>query len=223
MIQLKQVSRTYAIGGGLTVLRDVNLQIQRGEAVCIVGPSGSGKSTLLHIMGLLDRPSRGRLLFDQADTSLMSDVEMSRVRGRAIGFVFQAFHLLSHLSVRENVELPLHYQRVHPRERHDRAMAALEQVGLAARRHHRATQLSGGERQRTAIARALVSGPDLILGDEPTGNLDQKTGSDILDLFLSLHAKGKTLVVITHDPAVAARFPRVIRIVDGVVQDLART
>ena len=222
MIRLEQVSRTYALGGGLTVLREVDLRIRRGEAVCIVGPSGSGKSTLLHIMGLLDRPSRGRLYFDEADTSAFSDEELSRLRGRSIGFVFQAFHLLSHLSVCGNVELPLHYQRVPPPERRERALAALEQVGLLARAHHRATQLSGGERQRAAIARALVSGPELILGDEPTGNLDQKTGADILDLFLSLHGLGKTLVVITHDPAVAARFPRVIRIVDGVVQEMTR-
>lgn len=221
MIQLEQVTRTYALGGGLTVLRSVNLEIRRGEAVCIVGPSGSGKSTLLHIMGLLDRPTQGRLLFAGTDTTRLSDEELSRLRGRSLGFVFQAFHLLSHLSVQENVELPLQYQRVPAPERHERARAALAQVGLVARAHHRATQLSGGERQRTAIARALVSGPDLILGDEPTGNLDQKTGRDILDLFMDLHRAGKTLVVITHDPAVAARFPRVIRIVDGVVEEMA--
>ena len=221
MIQLEQVTRTYALGGGLTVLRSVNLEIRRGEAVCIVGPSGSGKSTLLHIMGLLDRPTQGRLLFAGTDTTRLSDEELSRLRGRSLGFVFQAFHLLSHLSVQANVELPLQYQRVPAPERHERARAALAQVGLVARAHHRATQLSGGERQRTAIARALVSGPDLILGDEPTGNLDQKTGRDILDLFMDLHRAGKTLVVITHDPAVAARFPRVIRIVDGVVEELA--
>jgi putative ABC transport system ATP-binding protein len=221
LIRLEQITRTYALGGGLTVLREVDLHIRRGEAVCIVGPSGSGKSTLMHIIGLLDRPTRGRLFLEGADTSTLSDEERSRLRGRSIGFVFQAFHLLSHLSVRENVELPLQYQRVPPHERRVRALAALEQVGLASRAHHRATQLSGGERQRTAIARALVGGPELILGDEPTGNLDQKTGADILDLFLALHASGKTLVVITHDPAVAARFPRVIRIVDGVVQEIS--
>ena len=221
MIQLEQVTRTYALGGGLTVLRSVNLEIRRGEAVCIVGPSGSGKSTLLHIMGLLDRPTQGRLLFAGTDTTRLSDEELPRLRGRSLGCVFQAFHLLSHLSVQENVELPLQYQRVPAPERHERARAALAQVGLVARAHHRATQLSGGERQRTAIARALVSGPDLILGDEPTGNLDQKTGRDILDLFMDLHRAGKTLVVITHDPAVAARFPRVIRIVDGVVEEMA--
>ena len=222
MIRLEQVSRSYQLGGGLTVLRDVDLTIRRGEAVCIIGPSGSGKSTLLHIMGLLDRPSKGRLWFEDRDTSGLDDEALSRLRGRRIGFVFQAFHLLSHLSVRENVELPMHYQRVPPAERRQRALAALDQVGLAARAHHRATQLSGGERQRTAIARALVSGPDLVLGDEPTGNLDQRTGGEILDLFLGLHAAGKTLVLITHDPAVAARFPRVIRIVDGVVNEVER-
>lgn len=218
MIRFDQVTRTYPLGGGLTVLREVSLEIRRGEAVCIIGPSGSGKSTMMHIMGLLDRPTTGRLWFAEQETSTMSDEVRSRLRGRSIGFVFQAFHLLPHLSVRENVELPLHYQRVPPPERQARALAALERVGLSARAHHRATQLSGGERQRTAIARALVSGPEVILGDEPTGNLDQKTGGSILDLFLDLHGAGKTLVVITHDPAVAARFPRVIRLVDGLVQ-----
>lgn len=218
MIRFDQVTRTYPLGGGLTVLREVSLEIRRAEAVCIIGPSGSGKSTMMHIMGLLDRPTTGRLWFDGQDTSTMSDEVRSRLRGRAIGFVFQAFHLLPHLSVRENVELPLHYQRVPPPERRERALAALDRVGLSSRAHHRATQLSGGERQRTAIARALVGGPEVILGDEPTGNLDQKTGGSILDLFMELHGSGKTLVVITHDPAVAARFPRVIRLIDGAVQ-----
>ncbi len=218
MIRLHEVSRSYAIGGGLTVLRQVSLEIARGESVCIVGPSGSGKSTLLHLMGLLDRPSRGAVYIDGQDTTFLSDEDLSHLRGRRIGFVFQAFHLIAHLSVRENVELPLLYQRVPPAERRDRALACLEQVGLLARERHRANQLSGGERQRTAIARALVTDPELILADEPTGNLDSRTGAEILAALERMRAQGRTVVAITHDALVAARFPRVIRIIDGEVQ-----
>lgn len=219
MIRLHEVSRTYAMGGGLTVLRQVSLEIARGESVCIVGPSGSGKSTLLHIMGLLDRPTRGSVYVDGQETTSLSDDALSHLRGRRIGFVFQAFHLISHLSVRENVELPLLYQRIAPVERQRRALACLEQVGLIPRQDHHANQLSGGERQRTAMARALVTDPELVLADEPTGNLDSKTGAEILGALDRMRAQGRTVVVITHDASVAARFPRVIRIVDGVVQE----
>lgn len=219
MIRLQQVTRTYPVGGGLTVLRNVSLQIERGEAVCIMGPSGSGKSTLLHIVGLLDRPTSGTIAFNGRDTTFLSDEDVSRLRGRSIGFVFQAFHLIAHMSVRENVELPLLYQRVPVAERRARATASLEQVGLLARARHLANQLSGGERQRTAIARALVTNPELILADEPTGNLDSKTGADILASLDRMREQGRTVVVITHDPAIAARFPRVVKMMDGVVQE----
>jgi len=209
------------MGGGLTVLRRVSLEVARGEAVCIVGPSGSGKSTLLHIMGLLDRPSHGAVYIDGQDTTRLSDEALSHLRGRRIGFVFQAFHLIAHLSVRENVELPLLYQRASPAERRSRALASLEQVGLLPRERHRANQLSGGERQRTAIARALVTDPELILADEPTGNLDSRTGAEILGALDRMRAQGRTVVVITHDASVAARFPRVVNIIDGEVREEA--
>lgn len=221
MIRLEGVSRTYETGGGVTVLRDVTLHVRRGESACIIGPSGSGKSTMLNILGLLDRPTAGQFFFEGVDTSTLDDAQLSHLRGRRIGFIFQSFHLIPHLSVVENVELPLFYQRVPPHERRRRAEQKLEQVGLSHRGHHRPNQLSGGECQRTAIARALVTDTELLLADEPTGNLDQKTGADILSLFDRLSASGKTLLVITHDMSVAARFPRRIRINDGLVSEEA--
>ena len=215
MIRLEQVTKQYDMGGGLTVLHALNLDIGANDYLGILGPSGSGKSTLLHILGLLDRPSAGRYLLHGRDTGALDDSERSRLRGRMIGFIFQSFHLLSSLSVQENVELPLHYQRVGKAEREQRAREALQSVSLSHRLHHRPNQLSGGERQRTAIARALVTRPDLILADEPTGNLDQKTGQEILEVFDELHQAGKAIVLITHDPAVARRIPRIYHIVDG--------
>lgn len=203
----------------MTVLKDVSLHIRRGDAACIVGPSGSGKSTMLNILGLLDRPTQGRFFFEGVDTNTLDDAQLSHLRGRRIGFIFQSFHLISHLSVLENVELPLFYQQVPPHERRRRAECKLEQVGLSHRGHHRPNQLSGGECQRTAIARALITETELLLADEPTGNLDQKTGAEILALFDRLSAEGKTLLVITHDMDVAARFRRRIRIHDGVVTE----
>jgi putative ABC transport system ATP-binding protein len=219
MIRLEKVCRTYETGGGVTVLKDVSLHVRSGEAACIVGPSGSGKSTMLNILGLLDRPTNGKFLFEGHDTGTLSDAQLSHLRGRRIGFVFQSFHLIPHLSVVENVELPLFYQRVPPAERRRRAEQRLAQVRLSHRLHHRANQLSGGECQRTAIARALVTDAELLLADEPTGNLDQKTGTEILALFEELSAAGKTLLVITHDMNVAARFPRRIHIADGIVTE----
>lgn len=219
MIRLEGVSRTYEMGGGMTVLRDVSLHVRRGEAACIIGPSGSGKSTMLNILGLLDRPTTGRFYFEGHDTSTLDDAQISHLRGRRIGFVFQSFHLIPHLSVVENVELPLFYQRVPPQERRRRAEEKLAKVRMSHRLHHRANQLSGGECQRTAIARALVTEAELLLADEPTGNLDQKTGVEILTLFDELRQAGKTLVVITHDMNVAARYPRRIHIADGIVSE----
>jgi putative ABC transport system ATP-binding protein len=221
VIHLEGVGRTYATGGGVTVLRDVNLRIESGEAVCIVGPSGSGKSTLLHLLGLLDRPSTGTFRFEGQDTSLLDDTALSQLRGRRIGFIFQQFHLIPHLTVLENVEVPLFYQRVPAPERHRRARRRLEEVGLTHREHHRSNQLSGGECQRVAIARALVSDAELLLADEPTGNLDQKTGAEILKLFDVLRGHGRTLVCITHDLHVADRFPRRLKIADGVLTEEA--
>ena len=217
MIRLRNITRTYAMGGGLTVLNDVSLDIERNEYVSILGPSGSGKSTMLHLIGLLDRPTTGRLEFDGQDTRELDDEELSHLRGHRIGFIFQSFHLVSNLSVVENVEMPLFYQHVPRRERRQRAEACLEQVRLSHRLGHHPNQLSGGERQRTAIARALAANPDVILADEPTGNLDSKVGAEIFDIFEGLRAQGKTLVVITHDISVARRIPRAIRIRDGQI------
>jgi len=215
MITLSHITKTYAVGDGLTVLKDVSLQVRKNDYLGIVGASGSGKSTLLHLMGLLDRPTSGEVVFEGRDIATLNDEDLSHVRGRSIGFVFQAFHLIQHMSVLENVELPLFYQGVDPQERRRRAKAQLAAVGMAQRAHHRPTQLSGGEMQRVAISRALVTDPPLILADEPTGNLDSKNGQDILALFRELHGCGKTLVMITHDRSVAAGLPRVVHITDG--------
>jgi putative ABC transport system ATP-binding protein len=219
MIRLEHVTKTYPVGGGLTVLRDVSLRISPRDYLGILGPSGSGKSSLLYLLGLLDRPSSGRMSFLDQDVATLSDRALSALRGRQIGFVFQAFHLVGHLNVQENVELPLFYQRVPPGQRRRRAQAALTQVHLEHRLHHHPAQLSGGECQRVAIARALVTNPGLILADEPTGNLDSATGRDILELFDGLHAAGATIVVITHDPSIAARIPRIVRIQDGYLRE----
>ena len=223
MIRLRNVSKTFAIGDGLTVVRDVNLDIARTEYVGILGASGSGKSTLLYMMGLLDRPSSGTLHFAGRDVTTLSDDALAELRGRSIGFVFQAFHLIGQLSVLENVELPLFYQHVLGRKRRARAMDCLERVHLANRADHLPAQLSGGECQRTAIARALITEPALILADEPTGNLDSQTGRSILCTFEELHAQGTTLVLITHDPAVAERIPRIVRIADGAIVEETNT
>jgi ABC-type lipoprotein export system ATPase subunit len=219
MIELVNVSRTYMAGNVVMALRNANLSIPAGDFLGIVGASGSGKSTLLHLIGLLDKPSEGHIFFEGRDTALLSDRELSRLRGHAVGFVFQSFHLVPHLSVRENVELPLFYQGVPPRQRHLRSQAQLATVGLTARAHHVPAQLSGGERQRVAIARALITDPKLILADEPTGNLDSKTGAEILDILHRLHGQGKTILVITHDLAIAKRIPRVVQLADGVLTE----
>lgn len=219
MIDLEGVGKTYFTGSALTVLDDVHLRIAGNEYVGIFGPSGSGKSTLLHIIGLLDRPTRGRFLFRGRDVTSLDDAAASRTRGREIGFIFQSFNLISNLSVLDNVGLPLFYQGVHHAERVARAREAVASVNLSHREHHAPSQLSGGERQRTAIARALVTGPDLILADEPTGNLDSKTGKDILAILDKLHAAGKTIVMITHDVEIARRLPRLIKINDGRISE----
>jgi putative ABC transport system ATP-binding protein len=219
MIKLVNIGKTYPAGEGVRALQGVNLHVRAGEYVGILGPSGSGKSTLLNLLGLLDTPSTGQLLFEDRDVATLTDLELSRLRGRAIGFVFQSFHLITHLSVLENVELPLFYQGVPPRERRARAQAQLAGVNLGHRLNHLPRQLSGGECQRTAIARALVTEPKLVLADEPTGNLDSKTGLDILATFDALHSLGKTLIVITHDLSVARRIPRIVRIADGVMSE----
>lgn len=216
VLALEGIGRTYVSGEvEVAALADVSLSVSRGEYVSIVGPSGSGKSTLLNILGLLDRPTSGSYLFEGLEVSGLDETDRTSVRGRRIGFVFQAFHLLSHRSVVENVTMSMLYTGVPARERTERARAALASVGLEHRADFTPTRLSGGERQRVAIARAIVAEPALLLADEPTGNLDSKTSDAILGLFDELRAGGLTIVMITHDASVASRADRSVRIRDG--------
>jgi putative ABC transport system ATP-binding protein len=216
LIQLRNVSKIYHLGGEeIRALDDVSLDIPAGDFVSIIGPSGSGKSTLMHIIGCLDSPTRGSLSIDGTAIEQASRSELAHVRNRKIGFVFQFFNLLPKLTVLQNVELPLIYSGVRARERHERAMAALKLVGMDHRAKHRPLQISGGQQQRAAIARALVNNPRIVFGDEPTGNLDSSTGAAILDIFRQLSAEGRTIVLVTHDPDIAARTHRRLEIRDG--------
>jgi putative ABC transport system ATP-binding protein len=220
LIQLQGVRKTYDSGeNAVEALKGIDLSIGRGEFVSIIGPSGSGKSTLMHILGCLDSPSEGRYWLDGEDVAVMSGGQLARIRNKKLGFVFQTFNLLPRATVHKNVELPLLYAGLDSDERRERAHAALERVGLANRAKHRPTELSGGQRQRVAIARALVNQPSMILADEPTGNLDQKTGGDIIHLFEELAAANQTIILVTHDPGIAQRTHRRIRIVDGLIVD----
>nr|WP_238993055.1 ABC transporter ATP-binding protein [Jiangella aurantiaca] len=221
VVEMSGIGRVYPGPPRVEAVRDVDLTIAPGEYLSIIGPSGSGKSTLLHLLGLLDRPSHGIYLLDGVDVGTLPERRRTRVRGERIGFVFQAFHLLPHRSVLENVELAMVYLRVPRKERTARATATLERVGLGHRLDFDPITLSGGERQRVAIARALVAQPSLLLADEPTGNLDSGNAASVLDLFDELHADGLTLAVITHDDGVSARAQRRVRIVDGVMSDVA--
>jgi putative ABC transport system ATP-binding protein len=216
VIELAGVWRTYQLGEtSVHALRDVSLRIEKGEHVALVGPSGSGKSTLLHILGCLDRPTAGTYSFAGREVGSLADAERSELRRHRIGFVFQFFHLLARLTALGNVELPMLFAGVPGEQRRERARNALAGVGLAARLHHRPDQLSGGERQRVAIARAVVMGPALVLADEPTGNLDRASAGEVMELLEDMNRKGITLVVVTHDPAIAARARRVVRMEDG--------
>jgi putative ABC transport system ATP-binding protein len=199
-------------------LRGIDLRIAAGELIAITGPSGSGKTTLMEILGCLLQPTDGRYLFKGRPVHAIPPDGLARLRGEEIGFVFQAFNLLPRVTAAENVELPLTYRRVAPRERRERALDALARVGLAARAHHLPAELSGGERQRVAIARALIGRPALILADEPTGNLDTRTGTEILTLLRELHRDGNTVVLVTHDPRIAEQVERTVTIRDGRIE-----
>jgi len=216
MIRLEQIHRSFPVGAEeVHALEDVNLGIAPGEYISIMGPSGSGKSTLLNIIGLLDRPSAGIYRLDGEDVTALSDQEQSQVRQAKMGFVFQFFHLVPRLSAAENVELPLVLAGVSPGQRAPAVKRLLEEFGMAARARHRPDQLSGGERQRVAIARAMVMQPDVILADEPTGNLDRATGKEVLHLLEALNQRGVAVLVVTHDPEVGRRARRQVRLVDG--------
>ena len=223
MISLSGISRTYQVGGRpVHALHDINLTISDGEYVSIMGPSGSGKSTLLNILGCLDRPTAGSYKLDGRETAKLSETDLSRIRRHKIGFVFQFFHLVPRLTAAENVELPMVFAGVDPKERKRRIEAALESVGLAERAQHRPDQLSGGERQRVAIARAVVMNPAILLADEPTGNLDSASGREIVAVIEEMNARGLTLVVVTHDPTIGKRARRTVRLADGgIVADRA--
>jgi len=224
MIRTEELGKTYRLGmEEIHALRAVNLEILRGEYVAIMGPSGSGKSTLMNLIGCLDTPSSGRYWLNHRLVSDLNDDELARIRNREIGFVFQTFNLLPRATALGNVELPLIYRGVPASERRELARRALEMVELSDRVGHRPNELSGGQRQRVAVARALVNNPSIILADEPTGNLDSATGAEILKLFARLHQQGNTLVVVTHEPDVAAHALRILHIRDGrVVRDERR-
>jgi len=224
ILRLNDVGKVYATGSvAVEALHEVSMQVDRGEYVAIMGPSGSGKSTLMHILGCLDVPTTGSYDLAGEDVSTMSEAALATVRNRQIGFVFQQFNLLASLPAWRNVELPLCYSGMARAERKERAINALERVGLGDRVEHRPGELSGGQQQRVAVARALVTDPALILADEPTGNLDSHSSADVLALFTELHDQGRTIVLITHEPAVAASAQRIVRILDGQVDSALTT
>ena len=218
IIELKDVKKIYRMGEvDVPALNGVSLEIKRGEFITIIGPSGSGKSTLMNMVGCLDVPTHGNIFLDGKDISQMSESGLAQIRGKKIGFVFQKFNLLQTLSALENVTIPMMFQNVDERERNERALKLLDMVGLRDRAYHKPSELSGGQQQRVAIARSLSNDPDVILADEPTGNLDTKTGKDIMGMLAKLHKEGKTIIMVTHDPDVAKQARRIVLIKDGMV------
>jgi putative ABC transport system ATP-binding protein len=220
LVEMRGIERTYVMGDNLVhALRGVDLTIEPGTSIAIMGTSGSGKSTMMNIMGCLDQPTKGSYLLNGKDVARLSRTQLADVRGRMIGFVFQSFNLLSRTSALENVEMPLMYQGVPGRERHKRALKALEQVGLAERADHHSSQLSGGQQQRVAIARALVGDAPIVMADEPTGNLDTKTSYEVMAILQRLVAQGKTVILVTHETDIAAYASRVVTLRDGLIID----
>lgn len=220
VLDIENVSKSYKLGKtNVPVLNDINLTINEGEFAAIMGPSGSGKSTLMNLIGCLDRPTSGKILITGMDVSLLSDIELARIRGKRIGFVFQTFNLISRLSAQKNVEMPMVYQDVPGKTREKRAKVLLEMLGLGERARHKPPELSGGQRQRVAIARALANEPEIILADEPTGNLDSKTGQEIMQIFDKLHVDGRTILMVTHDAELARNCDRIIRLKDGMIEN----
>jgi putative ABC transport system ATP-binding protein len=223
LIETRDLWKTYVMGDEeIHALRGVSIQIERGEYVAIMGPSGSGKSTLMNLIGCLDTPTKGSYLLNNKEVAAMNDDDLAQIRNEEIGFVFQTFNLLPRATALHNVELPLIYAGVSGKERQERARQALEKVDLTARASHRPNELSGGQRQRVAIARALVNNPSILLADEPTGNLDSKTGNEIMGVFERLHGTGNTIILVTHEADIAAYAHRVIHIRDGQVEKDAK-
>ncbi len=219
IIKIEHIAKIYEVGvEKVYALRDVSLEINKNEYVAIMGPSGSGKSTLMNILGCLDTPTKGLYLFENENVSEMNDNQLAEIRNKKIGFVFQTFNLLPRSTALHNVELPLIYAGIPKAKRLERAYDALEKVGLADRVEHKPNELSGGQRQRVAIARALVTNPSIILADEPTGNLDSKTGEEIMRLFEDLHKHGNTIILVTHEEEIAKHAHRIIRIRDGLIE-----